>query len=274
MSKLLLEYCTVDGELTPELIQRKQDLDQSLEAELEKIDQNKSLTWVAKQKYSTELQAEYDDLWERELTDAGYVVRPTFESVENWYDDLNELNEDAPEAEATDDRFAEFNLSPSVDVALNNYPKNYFELEYDGFTDEWEEDRFDPNSWYGHYTVSKSREVDAFSYTLDAVDVLETLEDSILPKYFTPETAEKAITRYRARFGNYNKSAAEKGEAAMRKLLADYQKVYALCYENDDDEDMEKLSIFVADHLDEFFDLFYDEFKDDYEEIAKDRIYW
>ena len=273
MRKLLLEYCTIDGELTPELIQRKQDLDQSLEAELEKIDQNRSLTWVAKQKYSTELQAEYDDLWEKELTDAGYVVRPTFESTENWYDDLNELNEDIPEAEATDDRFAEFNLSPSVDAALNKYPKNYFELEYDGFTDEWEEDRFDPNSWYGHYTVSKSREVDDYSYTLDAVEVLETLENDILPEYSTPEAVEKAISRYRARFGKYNKSAADKGEVAMRKLMADYQKIYTLCDE-DSDGDMEKLSTFVADNLDDFFDLFYDEFKEQYEDTAKDRLYW
>ena len=272
MNKLLLEYCTIDGELTPELIQRKQDLDQSLEAELEKIDQNKSLTWVAKQKYSTELQAEYDDLWEKELTDAGYVVRPTFESTENWYDDLNELNEDGLEAEVTDTRFADFNLSPSVDAALNKYPKNYFELEYDGFTDEWEEDRFDPKSWYGHYTVSKSREVDDYSYTLDAVDVLETLENDILPEYSTSELIEKAITRYRARFGKYNNSAADKGEAAMRKLMTDYQKIYALC-DIDSDADMEKLSTFVADRLEDFFDLFYDEFQDKYEEAAKDSLY-
>ena len=273
MNKLLLEYCTVEGDLTPELIQRKQSLDQSLEAELEKIDQNKSLTWVAKQRYSTELQAEYDELWGKELEDAGYVVRPTFESTENWYDDLTNLQEDGSEVEAIDDRFAEFNLSTSVDTALNKYPKDYFEIEYEGFTDEWEEDRFDPNSWYGHYTVSKSRDVDDFSYTLDPIDVLETLECDILPDYTTPESLEKVIKRYRARFGKYNTSAADKGEASMRKLMADYQKIYALCEEGNDD-DNEKLSTFVADHLDDFFDLFYDEFKDKYEESAKDSLYW
>lgn len=272
MNKLLLEYCTIEGDLSSELIQRKQSLDQSLEAELEKIDQNKGLTWVAKQRYSTELQAEYDELWGKELEDAGYVVRPTFESTENWYDDLTNLQEDGSDIEVPDDRFAEFNLSASVDTALNGYPKNYFEIEYEGFTDEWEEDRFDPNSWYGHYTVSKSRDVDDFSYTLDPGDVLETLEWDILPDYTTPESIEKVIKRYRARFGKYNISAADKGEASMRKLMTDYQKIYTLC--NEEDDDMEKLSIFVADRLDDFFDLFYDEFKDKYEESAKDSVYW
>ena len=93
----IFEQCTVDGELTPELLKRKQELDQALELGLEQIEQNRSLTWVDKQRYSTDLQAEYEDIWAQELNDAGYVVRPMFESIEkpsfdDWYEELNKLN--------------------------------------------------------------------------------------------------------------------------------------------------------------------------------------
>ena len=93
----LFERCTVDGELTPELLKRKEELDQALEAELDAIDNNTSLTWVAKQKQSTSVQQEYETTWEKELTDAGYIVRPVFESMyqskfEDWYEELSKIN--------------------------------------------------------------------------------------------------------------------------------------------------------------------------------------
>ena len=95
--KNLIERCTVDGDLTPELLARKSELDQSLETELDKIEQNKSLTWVIKQKQTAELQQAYEDLWEKELDAAGYIVRPTFESLSSntfgdWYDTLSNIN--------------------------------------------------------------------------------------------------------------------------------------------------------------------------------------
>lgn len=97
----IFEQCTVDGELTPELVKRKQELDQALSVELDKIDKAGWLSWVAKQRYATELQQEYEELWEKELTDAGYLVRPVFEGKDNaefgdWYEDLNKLY-DSPE---------------------------------------------------------------------------------------------------------------------------------------------------------------------------------
>jgi cobalamin biosynthesis Co2+ chelatase CbiK len=93
----IFEDLVVDQELTPELQQIKQELDQNLEAELDKIENNSSLTWVAKQRYSTDLQRDYESTWEKHLTDAGYVVRPVFESlekdtIEDWYEELNKLN--------------------------------------------------------------------------------------------------------------------------------------------------------------------------------------
>ena len=93
----IFEQCAIDKELTPELMKRKAELDQQLEAELDKIDRNSTLTWVTKQRQSTDLQAAYEDIWEKELTDAGYIVRPVFESIEkpsfeDWYEELNKIN--------------------------------------------------------------------------------------------------------------------------------------------------------------------------------------
>lgn len=92
----IFEQCFVDGELTPELLKRKAELDQQLDAELDKIDKAGWLTWVAKQRYSTEIQQEYENMWEKELTDAGYIVRPVFESkdtvkFDDWYDELSKV---------------------------------------------------------------------------------------------------------------------------------------------------------------------------------------
>lgn len=93
----MFEDFTIDRELTPELIQFKNDLDQRLEAELDKIESNKAISWVAKQKYAADIKSSYEDTWEQHLTDAGYVIRPVFESLkkdtfEDWYEQLNKIN--------------------------------------------------------------------------------------------------------------------------------------------------------------------------------------
>jgi hypothetical protein len=88
----IFEQCTVDGELTPELIKRKQDLDRAMEAELALIDAGRGQMWVPKERQYADIRQKYDDIWEQELTDAGYFVRPVFESVEQWYDTLSKLN--------------------------------------------------------------------------------------------------------------------------------------------------------------------------------------
>lgn len=88
----LFEQCTVDGELTPELVKRKQELDSLMEVELAEIEAGRGQMWVPKERQYADVRQKYDDIWEQELTDAGYFVRPVFESVEQWYDTLSELN--------------------------------------------------------------------------------------------------------------------------------------------------------------------------------------
>lgn len=93
----ILEQCTVDGELTPELLKRKQELDANMEAEIEKVENNKDSMWIPKERLFADIRQKYDDMWEQELSDAGYVVRPMFESIEkpsfgDWYEELNKLN--------------------------------------------------------------------------------------------------------------------------------------------------------------------------------------
>lgn len=93
----IFEQCTVDGELTPELIKRKQELDQSMEAELAEVEAGRGQQWVPKERQYAEIHHKYEELWEQELTDAGYFIRPVFESLEkpsfeDWYEELNKIN--------------------------------------------------------------------------------------------------------------------------------------------------------------------------------------
>lgn len=88
----IFEQCTVDGELTPELIKRKQELDDQMEVELSEIEAGRGNMWVPKERQYADIRQKYDDIWEQELTNAGYFVRPVFESVERWYDTLSKLN--------------------------------------------------------------------------------------------------------------------------------------------------------------------------------------
>lgn len=85
----IFEQCTVDGELTSELIMRKQELDQAMEAELAAVDAYRGSRWVPKELQYADIQQKYEKMWEQELADAGYLVRPVFES---WYEELNKIN--------------------------------------------------------------------------------------------------------------------------------------------------------------------------------------
>lgn len=87
--KKVIEQCVVDGELTPELVQRKQELDSAMEAELAVIEAGRGQMWVPKERQYADVRQRYDDMWEQELIDAGYFVRPVFE---DWYDELSKLN--------------------------------------------------------------------------------------------------------------------------------------------------------------------------------------
>ena len=181
-----------------------------------------------------------------------------FKLYENLWEEA-----EVPEKEA--DPFEEFNLSSSVEIALANFPYD-FEIEYDGYTDTWDEDRFDPESAHGHYTVSKSRYYDNFTYEISPEDVLEDLTENFIPKYLAPDFIEKAIKRIKSEF--ISSSHAGKIEAEIRALYADYQKLEELC-----GEDCEKLNIFVADHLDTFFYIFESVFQEEYKDRARESNY-
>lgn len=85
----IFEQCVIDGDLTPELIKRKQELDQSMEAELAEVEAGRGRMWVPKSRQFADIQNKYEEIWERELKDAGYFLRPVFE---DWYEELNRLN--------------------------------------------------------------------------------------------------------------------------------------------------------------------------------------
>ena len=85
----IFEQCAVDGDLTPELIKRKQELDQSMEAELAEVEAGRGQMWVPKSRQFADIQHKYEEIWEQELEDAGYLLRPVFE---DWYEELNKLN--------------------------------------------------------------------------------------------------------------------------------------------------------------------------------------
>ncbi len=202
----------------------------------------------------------FEDLSE-EITEA-----KTAEDAKNAFGNLRKrLLGEATEV----DPFTEFNLSASVEAALANYSYD-FEIEYDGFTDEREEDQNDPNSRYGHYTVTKSREYDDYSYSVPVEDILEDLMTDIIPDNLNSNYIERAIKRRIAelRYSAYKDTA----ESEIRKLIADYQKLEALC-EKSGDEDYEKLEIFVADHLDDFFVIFYPAFQEKYRDQARENLW-
>lgn len=90
----IFEQCIVDGELAPELIKRRQELDQSMEAELAEVEAGRGQMWVPKSRQFADIQHKYEEIWEQELEAAGYFLRPTFEELEldDWYEELNKIN--------------------------------------------------------------------------------------------------------------------------------------------------------------------------------------
>ena len=97
----LLGQSTIDRELTPELLARGKELEQEMDAELASIkgDSYKYVDgqWLSNEHVAAKIHQKYSDLWQQELTDAGYLVRPIFESIEkpsfkDWYEELNKIN--------------------------------------------------------------------------------------------------------------------------------------------------------------------------------------
>ena len=93
----ILERCAIDGDLTPALVKRKAELDAAMEAELAEVEAGRGQMWVPKHMQCADIRQKYELLWEDELQNAGYLLRPVFESVErpsfgDWYEELNKIN--------------------------------------------------------------------------------------------------------------------------------------------------------------------------------------
>ncbi len=172
------------------------------------------------------------------------------------------------EVPETEDPYAEFNLSSSVEEALANYPYD-FEIEYDGYTDNWEEDAWDYDS-QSHTTISRSRRYDDFTYEVSPEEIFEILRDFIIDKYINkPGYIEKALKAYASGF--ISPDLATEGVADLRKVVADYQKFQELW--KTDETAGDKLDIYIADHLDAFFVLFYAPIQKRYRDRARDSQY-
>jgi hypothetical protein len=101
----LLGQNTVNGELTPELARYKAELTQARDNEISQVEASRSLypwsedakQYMSKETLCARIRQKYTDLWIQALTNAGYLVRPMFESAETpsfaeWYDELNKIN--------------------------------------------------------------------------------------------------------------------------------------------------------------------------------------
>lgn len=177
------------------------------------------------------------------------------------------VSEVVNEANLIDDPYAEFNLSNSVEEALDNFPDD-FEIEYAGYTAHWEDDAWDYERGE-HTTIPRSRRYDDFTYKVEPYELWETLRDSIIDRYIDkPGYLEKAIKYYKSGFGSWAQDRAEASAEDLKKVAADYQKFQELWKTDEKAGDM--LDIYIADHLDEFFCLFELPLKEYYEDSAED----
>ena len=127
-----------------------------------------------------------------------------------------------------------------------------FDLEYDGFADEWCKDHFDPGSWYGHYQTCGTNHYSDFVYSVDAQSMFETLRDTIIPMH---------------------------GKLGMDELLDNYlnmEKVWEDAEGAEADALEEELDLLLAKNLDHIFEMFVEEitahYYDDAYEWAREHL--
>lgn len=114
-------------------------------------------------------------------------------------------------------------------------------LSYDGFEDEWYEDRFDPFSSYGHYQTGGSRYISDFEYTISAEEAYEALVGEIIPDYAVGEFTLST-----------NKHADIVKEAV--RLYDEYNENYSDTAKSD--IDVLELNKFVVNNLDALIEVF------------------
>ena len=128
---------------------------------------------------------------------------------------------------------------------LLNKTKDY-ELDYKSFSRDWEEDKFDPNSAYGHYQDYGTDYYSDFSYPVKAHTLYEYLNDLLAEKVKEPSTSE---------------------------LMAEYKKLYQAWQSatgEAEDIALEALELFQAQNLYDLADLYIDEVKEHFSEDAYD----
>jgi hypothetical protein len=129
-----------------------------------------------------------------------------------------------------------------VSEVLENTPD--YELEYEGFDTEWSEDKWNPNSWYGHYTVDGTSHFRDFAYGVDSVSLFEYLVDLLQNKAKEPSTSG---------------------------IMAEYKKLMQAWYAAEGEEEAiacEAMELYVAQHLHELADLYEKDIAEHYKEFA------
>lgn len=108
------------------------------------------------------------------------------------------------------------------------------ELEYNGFSIEDVEDRFDPTSDYGHYQRISTSNYDDFTYTVEAWEVFKVLRDDIIPFYADKVPSHEKLEEYKKLMQAWETSTEETEEAtgdAMELYLADNLEYFVEIFE-------------------------------------------
>ena len=196
-----------------------------------------------------------------------------FKEYESLWEDISTEEPGVEKAESTEMEVEKQKLMDELELETeeeviawwkqHNY---YVEVEYPAYTDSWEEDAWDPESQYGHYTIPKSEHHDDFVYHVDVEDALDFVWENIIfndDKYLTSAYLDRAVKKLQKQA--FFKDRLPQIAEGAQKLLADYEKVKAF-YEKWDDEDI--LKCFAATHLDSFEYYYAEEFKDYYYDQA------
>ena len=122
-----------------------------------------------------------------------------------------------------------------------------FDLEYDGFDDDWAEDHFDPNSWYGHYQKTGTNSYRGFTYTVEAADMFEYLT-TCLEREKNPGRSSYIKEYFRL--------------SDVWEATPDYS------IESTEAEDA--INLYLINNIDEFFKLYEEDVYDHFQESALD----
>lgn len=129
-----------------------------------------------------------------------------------------------------------------VDEVLKQTPD--YELEYEGFDEDWYQDKWNPNSLYGHDQDYGTYHYNDFTYTVDAESLFEYLIDMLQTKAQEPITSD---------------------------FMAEYKKLMDAWYKAEGEEEdraCQAMELYVAKNLHELADLYYKDIEKYYSEDA------